>query len=91
MLDGTLASVKKAAGLGIHLDYDGNGALLRTLPGVKRLNDSGKHAELFLEDGTDPQAILAAVVGKLQVRKFDLREPSLHEIFVRAVGGKSDE
>jgi ABC-2 type transport system ATP-binding protein len=91
VLDGTLASVKKAAGVGVHLDYDGDGSVLRTLPGVTRLNDSGKHAELFLADNADPQALLAALIGKLQIRKFDLREASLHEIFVRAVGGKTDE
>ena len=91
VLDGTLASVKKAAGVGIHLDYDGDGAVLRSLPGIARLNDSGKHAELFLQDGADPQAILAALVGKVQIRRFDQREASLHEIFVRAVGGKTDE
>ena len=45
----------------------------------------------MLEDGVDPQSILQAVVGKISVRMFDLREPSLHEIFVNAVGGKSDE
>ena len=40
---------------------------------------------------SDPQARLAALVGRLTVRRFDLRDPSLHEVFVRAVGGKSRE
>ncbi|MEM7205402.1 MAG: ATP-binding cassette domain-containing protein [Planctomycetota bacterium] len=92
VLDGTLADIKATAGdRGIRLDYDGDGAVLQQLPGVRRVNDAGKHAEIFLDDGVDPQQILAALIGKVTIRRFDLSEPSLHEIFVRAVGGKTDE
>ena len=89
VLDGTLAEVKSGHGGGIQIDYDGDGAFLGSLPGVQRVNDAGKTAELFLEDGVDPQSILKAAVERLTVRRFDLREPSLHEIFVRSVGGKA--
>jgi ABC-type uncharacterized transport system ATPase subunit len=27
----------------------------------------------------------------VRIQRFDIRQPSLHEIFVRAVGGKTDE
>ncbi|HVS13569.1 MAG TPA: ATP-binding cassette domain-containing protein [Thermoanaerobaculia bacterium] len=91
VLDGDLSEVKAAGDHGILLDYDGDGALLKRIPGVARINDSGKQAEIFLDQGVDPQRVLEAVVGRLRVRRFDLREPSLHEIFVRAVGGEVDE
>jgi ABC-2 type transport system ATP-binding protein len=91
VLDGTLSDIKAAGDRGILLDYDGDGAVLKQVPGVARVNDSGKQAEIFLEDGVDPQSVLEAVVGRLRVRRFDLREPSLHEIFVRAVGGEANE
>lgn len=91
VLDGPLSEVRKSGGEAIKLDYDGDGSILHRLPGVSRVNDAGKTAEIFLEDGTDPQEILRALVDKLTIRKFDLSEPSLHEIFVRAVGGKSHE
>ena len=92
VLDGALHEVKASEGdRGIHLDYDGDREVLRSLPGVSRLNDAGKSAEIYLEDGIDPQDILARLVGKVKIHQFDLRDPSLHEIFVRAVGGKSDE
>lgn len=90
VLDGPLSEIKATGDRGIHLDYDGDGDFLRSLPGVTRVNDAGKSAELFVEDGVDPQQILAQIVGRLKVRRFDLREPSLHEIFFRAVGGKVD-
>ncbi|MHC4943917.1 MAG: ABC transporter ATP-binding protein [Planctomycetota bacterium] len=91
VLNGTLAEVKAVGDKGILLDYDGDGMVLRNLPGVAKVNDAGKQAELFMEEGANPQEILAALVGKLEVRRFDLRDPSLHEIFIRMVGGKSDE
>ncbi len=91
VLDGTLAEVKTVGDKGILIDYDGDGSFLRGLPGVNRVNDSGKQAELFMKEGADSQEILAALVGKVFVRRFDLRDPSLHEIFIRTAGGESDE
>ncbi len=90
VIDGPLADVKRTGEQAIPLDYDGDGSILRTLSGVIRVNDSGKSAELFLATGHDPQEILKALVGRLVIRRFDLREPSLNEIFIRAVGGKAD-
>jgi ABC-2 type transport system ATP-binding protein len=91
VLDGPLAEVKAGGGMAVHIDYDGDGSVLRSLLGVRKVNDAGKQAELFLLDGTDPQAILEQLVGRLRIRRFDTAEPSLHEIFIRAVGEERDE
>lgn len=90
VLDGRLSEVKAAAGRGIRLDYDGDGSFLPELPGVARVNDFGRSAEIFTEEEADPQDLLKALVGRLSVRRFDLREPSLHEVFLRAVGRAKD-
>jgi ABC-2 type transport system ATP-binding protein len=87
ILDGSLSAVKGEGPRTVLIDYDGDGSVLRELPGVARLNDSGKHAEVRLVEGADPQAILERLVGRIRVRRFDTREPSLHEIFVRSVKG----
>jgi ABC-2 type transport system ATP-binding protein len=86
VLDGALSAVKSGGPKTILIDYDGDGAILKSLPRVSRVNDSGKHAELTPEDGADAQAMLRTLVDRLTIRRFDTREPSLHEIFVRAVG-----
>ena len=90
VLDGPLAEVKSGGPRTIVLDYDGDGSVLRSLPGVDRVNDSGKQAELTLREGTNPQELLRLLMDRLTIRRFDTREPSLHEIFIRAVGGNSD-
>jgi ABC-2 type transport system ATP-binding protein len=87
LLEGPLATIRASADRSIRIDYDGDGAVLRSLPGVLRVNDAGKHAELTLSPGTDAQAILRCLADKLVIRRFDTREASLHEIFVRTVGG----
>jgi ABC-2 type transport system ATP-binding protein len=88
VIDGPLSQVRKSAEQAVMLDYDGDGSLLAALPGVMRVNDSGKTAELFLAPGSDPQVLLRALIATVRVRRFDQREPSLHEVFVRAVGGR---
>src|SRR5690606_4467139 len=93
VFDGPLDEVRKGAGGGIHLAYGGDGKpvfdeLLRDGL-LERVNDAGREAELYPADGVDPQAVLARLVGRVQVRNFDLREASLHEIFVRKVRAES--
>jgi ABC-2 type transport system ATP-binding protein len=85
VLEGTLADVKRSSARSVIVDYEGDASVLHTLPGVVRLNDAGRHAELTLADDADAQEVLAALVGRVRVRRFDTREASLHEIFVRAV------
>jgi ABC-2 type transport system ATP-binding protein len=60
---------------------------LDSLPGVASVRLDGEQAEIALADGADPQDVLAAMVGRARVSSFQVKVPSLHEIFVRAVGG----
>jgi len=82
---GTLTEIKKGRDFGIQLDYDGDGRLLQQVPGASRVNDHGKHAEIFLKAGQDPQQALRWLVDHVTVKRFDYQEPSLHEVFVRTV------
>jgi ABC-2 type transport system ATP-binding protein len=86
LIDGPITKVRATGGSTIQLDYDGDGAVLKTLTGVTRVNDAGKHAEFVLAPDNDADDLLKQIVGKVKVRRFDTREASLHEIFVRAVG-----
>jgi len=86
LLDGSLDAIRGAAQRTVAIDYDGDGAYLQDLPGVIRINDAGRHAELSLGPDADTQTILASLMQRLTIRRFDTREASLHEIFVRAVG-----
>jgi ABC-2 type transport system ATP-binding protein len=87
VLNGSLADVKRSANQTIYLEYEGDGSqLLHNLPGVVRVNDMGKAAELSLAPDADDQQILQRLVSQATIRKFSVNDPSLHEIFVRAIG-----
>lgn len=81
----TIANVKLGLDKGIQIEYDGDGSVLAEIPGLDRINDNNKAAEIFLKPGRDPQDALRWLVERLTIRSFDLSEPSLHEIFVRTV------
>lgn len=56
------------------------------LPGVVSVADHGNEAELALAPDADPNAILAALVARGVVRRFEVRALSLHEVFKRVAG-----
>jgi ABC-2 type transport system ATP-binding protein len=91
LLDGPITKVRSTGGSTVQLDYEGDGSMLKNLVGVNRVNDAGKHAEFVLAPGHDADDLLKQIVGKVKVRRFDNREASLHEIFVRSVGGDTRE
>jgi len=62
------------------------GADLDGLPGVTSIVDQGNEAELTLEPAADANALLGALLERAEIRQFDLREPTLHEIFKRIAG-----
>ena len=86
VIDGTLAEVKGNFKPTVLVEYEGNPAQLFNLPGVVRVNDMGAVAELSLSDNADPQVILKQLVATMPIRSFQIKAPSLHEIFVRTVG-----
>jgi ABC-2 type transport system ATP-binding protein len=86
VLEGTVAEVKSRHGKNtVVLSYDGDGAFLAGLPGVRTVSDFGRYVEIRMTEGADPQAILRAAAARLQVSRFEVVEPSLHDIFVERV------
>jgi ABC-2 type transport system ATP-binding protein len=87
VLDGTIDEVKASSGGEVVLVETVDGAVdLDALPMVREVGRFGRHQEVFLEPDATPDALLEALVGRTSVRRFEVRRPSLHEIFLRAVG-----
>ena len=86
VLDGRVSDIKASYGKNtIVLAFEGDGAFLKTLPGVTGVSDMGRYAEIKLGPAADPQAILKAASEKLRISRFEVVEPSLHDIFVERV------
>ena len=75
------------------LDFRGDAGFLAN-PLVTASTDAVKifegHAELQLNAGADPQALLRHFMQSTLVYRYELVEPSLEEIFIQTVGGKVD-
>jgi ABC-2 type transport system ATP-binding protein len=87
VLDGELAKIKREAWLEgkrqILLAMEGGDGLLESRQLVESVEDRGTHVAVSLRDGVTPQQLLEAAVqmGAI-VHRFEVSEPSLHEIFV---------
>ena len=97
VLDGPLGEVKaKHGGRHVALSIEArNGSIAPIFADtslVRRVNDSNRYLEVELADGADPQELLRRVVsaGAL-VQRFELIQPSLHQIFLDRVGATGVE
>ncbi len=87
VVEGTLKNVKKQFGQNsLHLEYNGDGSFLRSLPEVKSATIYENYAELVLNDSAGSKDILPALLERLDVRRFEFVEPSLNSIFLSVVG-----
>jgi ABC-2 type transport system ATP-binding protein len=87
VLNGSLDQIRGEAGKNaLHIDFDGDGAFLQTLPQVRAAAVDGNSAEITLHDGADAQQVLQAAMARLRIQRFELAQPSLEQIFIGKVG-----
>ena len=98
VLDGTVAGVKTAHGarhiaLGLNGDSPSSVASVlsdKTL--VTRVDDQNQFFELELAPGASPQQLLQRLVtAGAPITRFELVQPSLHQIFLQTVGAQGVE
>lgn len=87
VLEGSLEEVRASSGRNtLELEFEGDGAFLSSLPEVAHVTVVNNTASIVPASGADPQAILAAAVPRVRVRRFEIAAPSLEEIFIEKVG-----
>jgi ABC-2 type transport system ATP-binding protein len=98
VLDGDIDEVKEEHGhRNIALSLEGDGIagiapILRDHSLVKRADDSNRFFEIELAPGADPQALLRRIVESgASVQRFEMIQPSLHQIFLQKVGATGIE
>jgi ABC-2 type transport system ATP-binding protein len=85
LIDGRVPEVKGRFSSTLLIEYEGDASNLQR-KGITRVNNMGNSAELSIEEGTDTQALMRELMDAVTLKSFTLKEPSLHEIFVRTVG-----
>ena len=92
VLDGSLAEVKSRFGTdSIQVDMEGDGAFVRDILGVEKMIEFNNYIELKLTPGADKRNILKIISEKVAVRRFEIMEPSLYDIFINVAGVKPEE
>ncbi len=87
VIDGTMTQVKaNAPNRAIRLNYAGDGAFIEELPLVKRVREYGSDMEIFLNEGADSQDLLREFVDRIEIKTFDVSDPSLYDIFLQVAG-----
>lgn len=86
VLDGEVKDIKRGFGRNnVLLAYDGKSDFLKNNGIIENYNDSGNYVEIKLRPGASPQALLAAAMQQAEISRFEIAEPSLHEIFLATV------
>ena len=83
VLDGKISDVKSRFGKNaIHAEIDGDGSFISSVPGVASVTDFNNYKELRLSANANTHQILKQIIEKVPVRRFELVEPSLYDIFI---------
>jgi len=86
VLGGDLKEVKRRYGRNnVVIEYRGKPKFLGNKSLVQNYNDYGNYVEIQLKEGVNPQSLLQRAIEDVEVFRFELVEPSLHEIFVETV------
>lgn len=93
VLDDDLKELKRRERSGaVAVEFDGEAPAVATWPGVSEVEEAGDALHLTLRDEVRPEEILAEVVAAgVSLRRFELLEPRLHEIFVRHAGEPAED
>jgi len=87
VLDGELSQIKRSyGGNSYRLVADGDIERVQRLPGVEQVLPLDGGAKVLLGEGTNGAELLSDLVGFMTVHEFRSEEPSLEDIFIKAVG-----
>ncbi|MBN2136901.1 MAG: ATP-binding cassette domain-containing protein [Sedimentisphaerales bacterium] len=90
VLDDKLAAVKaRDKSRTVVLEAEGDTNFIRHLPIVTAVESEANYLEVTLTEDADPQELLREIVNRIRVRRFEVKVPSLHEIFVNLIGSSN--
>lgn len=92
VLDGTLAAIQDQYGNDtLRVRTPQGVGVLQNLQGVEKVNDFGQLQELRMTSDCDPQAVLAEILSRAPVTRFEIVKPSLQDIFIRIARSEAEE
>lgn len=90
VLDDTLENIRLQQTSGVvSVELDGDSDFVKSLPAVIHVESQGNRHEITLTENGDPQQLLKSLVDRVRVLAFEVKVPSLHEIFINLVGASN--
>ncbi|HKY31479.1 MAG TPA: ATP-binding cassette domain-containing protein [Candidatus Polarisedimenticolia bacterium] len=87
---GPLGEVKRRYGRNtVQISFEGDASFLERLPAVERVDWYPNYVEARLRDPEGAQSVFDALAGRLRVRRFELGDPSINDIFIDLTGGEA--
>lgn len=91
IISGKIAEIKESFGhRNIHLEYEGKDDFLQNKL-IRKYDNFGNYVEIQLNDEASSQQFLKEIIEKIQIRKFEIKEPSLNDIFIDSVNSQNKE
>lgn len=92
ILDDRLANIKsQQRSRAVCVELEGDTSFIEDLPMVTSVQPEGNRLQINLEENADPQHLLRELVDRVRVQAFEIKVPSLHEIFVDLVGASDGQ
>ncbi len=86
ILNGSIQEIKTRTGrLSIRIYYEGNDDFLKDSDLVEKLDNYGNYVEVELKKNVEPKQLALMAFNSVNVNKFEVVEPSLHDIFIETV------
>ncbi|MFH1615660.1 MAG: ATP-binding cassette domain-containing protein [Planctomycetota bacterium] len=87
VVDGTLEQIRSGwPSNTVSAELRGEADFVERLEMVSHVSCAAGRMEITLAEGADPQELLRALADRVRVQSFEVKAPSLHEIFVKLVG-----
>ncbi|UCE06269.1 MAG: ATP-binding cassette domain-containing protein [bacterium] len=91
VLSGKLGEVKKRFGReNVIIEFDGKDDFLKGSDQIKSFDNYGNYVEVQLKKDADAQILLQDAMKMARIRKFEIKEPSLNDIFIETVGNSNN-
>jgi ABC-2 type transport system ATP-binding protein len=92
VLDGHLSEIKAGFGKNsIQVELEGDAAFARDIPGIDSITEFNNYIELKVASKADIRMILRQLTEKVNIKRFELMEPSLYDIFIEVARAKPEE
>ncbi len=92
VLSGELKNIKKNFRRNsLRMEFDGDAKFLNDTRLVQKFKPNDNYTEIYPAENTSIQDILQTAIREVEISKFEVMEPSLHEIFIETVTKKKKE